>query len=429
MSFHQEKTGRFAYYAESTAGTPPADWDASGTLCEAVAIDPSGITQSHHQDETLEERWSMFQRRNVVHGVKSDAGATSEHYLTGHGQQPAASSSATATWLSGLITHGMGGSDITSTEDITSGTTTTIEVASVTNWEEGAFVAVEDLTSPASADDGVAYIRRITDISGVGPYTVTLDEALPFTPANGDIARSCIAHYLDPDVQEDSTGASGRTMSLKIERAGDRSVWECTGCAATFNLTNLGRDQQPRISLEWMIGDWETYATVTKTTWTQSPTNVPARTIGVHTHAFVQEKGTTTQNDLSINALDVQPNIPRASIDQINESSFGMHARAGYTADAEQATTVQITTASHGIDWEDKDQANTRYTVRISQVAGGGYGWAIHMTNCKIVATPVYQQVGPNAGWQLTFQADEEDDNAGASTPHLWRSRIIIVQA
>lgn len=429
MSYHQEKVGRFAYFAETTAGTPPADWDASGTLVEALVIDPSGITQSHHMDETLEERWSMFQRRDVIHGVKSDAGVSTEHYLTGHGQQPAAGSSATATWLSTLITHGLGGSDITSSETVTGGTTTTITVADVSNWEEGAFVAVEDLTSPTSTNSGVAYIRRITDITGAGPYTVTLDEALPFTPDNGDIARSCIAHYLDPDVLEDSTAASGRTMSLKIERAGVRSVWECTGCAATMSLTNLGRDQQPRIAFEWMIGDWESYDTVTKTTWTQTPTNVPARTIGVHTHAFVQEKGTTTQNDLSINALDVQVNVPRASIDQINESSFGMHGRAGYTADAEQASGVQITTASHGINWEAKDQAKTRYTVRIAQVAGAGYGWAIHMTNCKLSATPVYQQVGPNAGWQLTFQADEEDDNSGASTADLWRSRIIIVQA
>ena len=426
------KTGNMAIYLESTPGTGPADWDASGSLVDHLSVDVAGLTQTVAKDGNVEDRIFASGDRDMILGLKSGGTAKSSHYLTGHGQTIADAASATETHLAKLLKLALCGEQITKTYTCSGGTATQPTLTAVTDLEEGDFLAFQDTTSPTTANSGICYIRRIINISGM---TVDVDQALPFTPANGDLARSTITFYPDTAVLQDTSGTASSTASVKIEKgettAAADKVWEMYGCVPTLSISNLTRDSQAQVELEWMCGKWLTYDDVTKTAWSTAKsalTSVQPVTIGINTTVWVQTYGTTTSVCKPVNSFDVSVGIPRARIDTLTECTANLQGLAGYTS-SNADTTVKMGLARLGDDWEGVLQGSTRKVVRIACNRGPGYSWAIHFSRVQIMSTPIDKDIASNAGTEVTFRAGEDLDNSNATTEDLWKAKICIVIA
>ena len=427
------KTGYLAIFPETTAGTGPSDWDADAFLVDHTSADVSGLTQSVMATENIEGRIFASGDRDKILGLKSGGGFSSTHYLTGHGQTIADGASATETHLAKLIKLSICGERISPTATVSSGTATQPVLVSAAGIQEGDFLAFQDTTSPSSANDGICYIRRVTNIS---TNTLTLDQALPFTPANGDLARSCIALYLDTAKLQDSTSASGTTASVKVELgestpAADK-VWEIYGACPSLSITDLNRDGMASIKLDWMPGTWRTYDDVTRTAWDAAKsalTSVAPPSQGIGTTMFVQTYGTTTSVCKPTNSIEVDIGTPRTRIETVTECTDNLEGIAGYSVDARKDTTIKMTIARLGDDWEAVLQAHTRQVVRYAVSRGPGFGWALHFSRCQLMSTPTDKDIGPQAGWSVEWRAGEDLDNADASTTDLWKSKATIVLA
>ena len=426
------KTGNLAIFAETTAGQGPTDWDADAMLVDHTAADVSGLTQTVAPDENIEDRIFASGDRTMLLGLKSGGSLSTSHYLTGHGQTVTSGNVATSTHLAALIKASVCGERISTTATITGGSATQPQVASVTGLEEGDFLAFQDTTSPSAANSGICFVRRITDISTL---TLTLDQALPFTPANGDLARSCIALYLDTAKLQDSTSASGTTTSVKVElgeSGATDKVWEIYGACPTLSIENLNRDAPATIKLDWMPGTWRTYDDVTRTSWSTAKaalTSVQPAMQGIGTTVFVQTYGTTTSVCKPVNTIEVEFGVPRARMETVTTCTANLEGIAGYTVDARAMTKIKVGIGRVGDDWEGVLQAGTRQVVRYAVSRGPGYGWALHFSRCQLAATPTDKDIGSQAGYAVEWRAGEDLDNSGATTEDLWKSKAIIVLA
>lgn len=427
------KTGYLAIFEETTAGTGPADWDADAFLVDHTSADVSGLVQTVAPDENIEGRIFASGDRTMLLGLKSGASMSSTHYMTGHGQTVAAAATATATHLAKLIKLAVCGQRISTSRNVTGGSATAPEVDSVTGLEEGDFLAFQDLTSPSAANSGICYVRRIVDISAL---VLTLDQALPFTPANGDIGRSCIAMYLDTAKLQDSTSASGTTASVKVELGeatpANEKVWELYGACPTLTIQDLNRDAPAQIKLDWMPGTWKTYDDVTRTTWSAAKsalTSVQPAMQGIGTTVFVQTYGTATSVCKPVNTIEVDLGVPRQRIETVTTCTTNLEGIAGYSVDARAMTKIKVGIGRIGDDWEGVLQGGGRQVVRYAVSRGPGYGWALHFSRCQLSATPTDKDIGSQAGYSVEWRAGEDLDNAGATTEDLWKSKAIIVLA
>jgi len=428
--------GTLAIYRETTAGTPPADWDADGQLVDFTAMDAAGFSQTVITDGVIGDRIFAMGGRASILGMRSVGQFSSSHYLTGHGQTPASGSAPTVTFLSDLLQLALGGRRLVTARAVTGGTATAPTVDAVTGLDVGDFMAFEDLTSPSAANSGKCYVRRIVDIDTL---TLTLDESLPFTPADGDAARGTIVIYIDTATIQSTGGISGATASLKVQRgdvaAAASQVWEATACVPTLEIDSIERDGVPTIGLTWGVGAWKTYADgITKTTWSAAKTAlasaiVPPRAIGIGSTVWLQAYGTATSVCRSAASVSIGVGVPRPQIETVTECTSGLHGIAGYTTEQADTTIELVLGNLTAVDYEALLQAGTYQVFRYAHTGAYGRGWAIHCPRVTISATPSASEAGPNLATTLSLRATEDLDNADADPVNLWKSKIAIVLA
>lgn len=423
MAYSHKMESVVSFFAETTAGQGPADWSANGTRIDHTAADATGWDQDWQVDPRLENRWSAVGQRQLVAGLHQGT-ATVSVLLTGNGDAaPADGNTPSATALGTLLSHCLGGARRIPSKDLTGGTTTTLEVAAATGWTEGDFVGVQDKTSPNSYNSGKLHIRRITGISGT---TITLDEALPFTAASGDLAVGTEMSYVDPDVLEDSTGASGRTLSWYFSNGGSEEVKVGYGCAANLSFADLGRSAQPKIGLSIMCGSWETSPDVAKDV-AASSAGIATNVIGRDTKVWLVDFGSTTATERPVASIDIAPGIERSKIETVTEAGEHLEGMAGYSVGGQQ-TLVTMDIAGYDDQWETDLQAGTWKVCRYQFNGAPGTAWAIHWSRAQIRQTPVRVETTDVSGNKVVLLACEDEDNADSTVAELWKSKITIVR-
>lgn len=403
----------FAY--ETTQGAEITDWDGDGILVDHLEADPGAIAQSLVEDATLNLR--AFTKRSFIKGIRNNDNA--KFKLNWHGSEAVAAATVAVvqTALMKLTEHCWGGQVRTKSTTCTGGTALIPELTSVDTISPGVFIAFEDL-----GDLGRCHIRRVL---AVNTLAVTLDQALPFTPANGDKAHGCAATYIDEDVLEDST-TGNRTLAWRLERSGTEAVYEFIGTKATLGLT-LPRNAPPSIELGVFAANFE-HETLTKETWTQTPAGQAPLAIGRDTKLFVQVYGTHTSTDLHCQQMAVETGVPVVPIDTITKVDARMEGRAGYSIQPADTTLTPVIVPFDD-DWEVALQADTFFKVRYSQIAQAGKCWAVHVSRAEIGETVKFTPVNSAQGASVKFRAHEDLANTDASNAALWRSKIILVQA
>lgn len=417
-----------AFFEETTAGQPPADWSDSGVRIDHTAVEFDGLFDQEilvdPRMEGQENDWADVGQRELIKGARGSGTGTFSMLLTGvEDLSPSDGAAPSETALSKLLKHCLGGQDIGTSHDVTGGTTTSLTMASTTGLELGAFVGVQDLTSPSSENSGRVFIRRITAL--VVDTSVTLDEALPFTPANGDLAVGCITHYVDPDVLEDSTGAAGRTLSLYHAGKTSEQVHVAYACALTMGLSDLSRNAVPQVAFTAQCGNWGTSPAVSQDADTWAAAGIGAQIIGRYTRFWFEDYGTTTSTKKGIGSMEIGPLVERSKIEAITSGGENLESMVGYSSTAGTETTVTLNIAGYDDDWEADLQADTYKVARYAHESQPGKSWAIHFPRCQIRQTPKPSPVSDIQGTSVTLLACR--DTTTTATTALWRSKVAIV--
>lgn len=417
-----------AYYVESTQGTGPANGGAWVTAAASIAtgarlrhvadsLDVSGLQQATVEDERSQT--TVFGKSGKVKGLRNVSFPMGV-YLTGSGATTAAASQIAATALSTFLEHMLGGSHRSNSTLLAGGshTTTVINVTATTNLTPGCLVMVEDAT------DGTIAVRRILSIASLA---VTLDEALPFTPVDGDTVRGMVTCYIDESVLVDSSGAAGRTWSWLLQKGlSGAEAFEVNGCKTELKTIQLSRGALPMLQTETMGASFDPPGTAPTPTWSTTTIhgNAPV-SVGPDSIWTYQTYGTTTLNAIHVNESTIEVGVPVVAVDTNTEVDDGMEGRQGYTTQPADTTIALNVVPMAATPWTDF-AADTYKRLRFYKRALNGQIVCVHFSRCHIAEAPKRGTAGAVSSVGLGLVAHPDLDNASASNASLWTSKILI---
>lgn len=418
---------RVAYFEETTVGTAPADWPNDGVPMETTSVDVSGLKQTFITDPTLEAHPFDMGTRAVIHGVKNGQ-VKLGFKLHGTGAVTAAPSQVAANPLSNLLKHAWGGVHRSNSTTVTSATNAKVfELTAATNVIPGCIIAVEDTTSPAAEYSGIAVPRRVLAVSG---SEVTLEEALPFTPAAGDKVHATISVYLDHEALEDAV-ANNDTLSWFIalgHSTGTDHLYQVVGSVISELKIDLPDGGVPALDAAIECGTFMhgTEDGLTNPDFADDPYGHAQLAIGRNTKLSINEYGTDTLNYVDATAYAFEPGVGRQRIKAITEKTHNLEATATYGLKVDN-TTLALTFPLYEESWYSKLNDSTFYHITVAQHAAAGKGWALFMPRAQIEQTPGRQSIAPDVwGVQVNFRGARPSNATGGANSELERSRFVL---
>lgn len=419
-----EKT--ISIFPEVTPCVPPDDWAADGTAIEFVSINLDGVAEEQIVDPTAEARHFAVGNRQRRRGRRNGTHSlvVKQH---GTGVVTADGDTVVQTYLGTLWAHCLGAVHLGTSHVITGGTATQPILDSVAGIVPGCMLAFQDTTSPVSRDLGMPVCRRVLSISTL---TLTLSEALPWTPAAGDPVHAAITVYPHAHNLRDAVAAGG-TLAIYVREGDDESLnTRLDGCVHSAKLDGLALGSLPTLTMEgmhanWARGDEDGLADIADL---GEPEGEPQLSMGLDVSISIQEYGNSAINEIDAAAVTFETGITRSRVETVTGKTFRFHGTATYTVASGQ-TTMAITVAAHLSDWYEGMQAGKSYRVTMTQPgagAGAGSGWCVHMPRARLVATPGKADVNGNYGTTLSFEASEPDDTTGGSLVDLQKARFLV---
>lgn len=432
MAQASQHVNELAFYPETTVNTPPGDWGADGVTIEHLSADPASIKQVWLDDPTLEARIMKVGTRDKIAGIRN-VDMTVGIKLHGVGEETAAGDQAPNTYLAKILKHTMGGVHRGTSRSVTGGTAVAVQVDNSTGIEVGSLVAFEDTTSPTAANTGRVHFRRVLSIAAGPPIVLTLSEALPFTPANGDAAHAAITGYLDEDVLEDAVASAGgpHTFSwfVKKHKSGTDHLWELTGSVASMQVQGLSRGELPSMQLSIMAANFKHGGADGLTLPTFGAAEGHAQlSMGRNLLCSIQDYGTTTLNLQDVNQVSFEPGFARSKVETTTEKTHGFEGLASYSVTPGK-TRFTCTLLPFGDDYYADLHAGQKFRINFympGDGSGAGKGFCIHIAKAQLVETPSRAVVGDVQGIQLVFEAQEPDDCTGGSNTNLKLSKFLI---
>lgn len=417
-----------AFYPETTLNTPP-DWAADGVAIEHIEADPASIKQMWLDDPTLEASIFAVGTRDKIAGIRN-CELSVKLKLHGIGAETAVGDQVTNTYLAKLLKHTMGGCYRGTSRSVTGGTATEPTVSSATGIEVGSLVAFEDLTSPSAANTGRVHFRRVIEID---TNTLTLSEALPFTPANGDAAHGVATGYLDEDVLEDAVASAGgpHTLSwfVKKHKSGTDHLWELTGSVASMSLDGLGRGQLPTLGLAIQAANFKHGGADGLTNPTLPAAEGHAQlSNGRNLLCSIQDYGTSAINLQDVNQVSFEPGFARSKVETTTEKTHRFEGLASYSVTPGK-TKFTVTLLPYADDYYADLHAGQKFRLSLympSDGSGAGKGWCLHIAKAQLVETPSRAAVGDVQGVVLVFEAQQPDDCTGGSNTALKTSKFLL---
>ena len=412
---------RYAFFQETVQGQGPTDWASEGTPFFFIkdSIDPAAAaTQTMVEDERQRDR--IQKQFLMIHGIKGGTSYAAQCYI--HGSEDvsrAASDQAPVTPFMELLEHGFGGMRRPTSQACAAGwNTTSGDLDAVTGLAPGDWLGFVDA-------DGRIHPRRIQSIA---TNTITLNMALPFSPADGDVARGLPYFYIDEQRLSDSS-AGPYTLSLltEIGLRSFRKQWETNGNVFAPTTITCERNAVPKIDWAVMAASFHTPEDGTSPDWSGVSTAGQAgKVVGVDTRCLIADRGATAVDSVQLSSFVANTGIERVPIETQTQYSDGMPGRAGYSLADTQATMV-MTLTNDPDDYLDDFNAATLKQVLYERLSTDGIGWAIYAPRAQISPTPTFAPSDANRGQSLTFELLADEDTPAGATAAAWESRIQIV--
>lgn len=425
---------QLAFYHEAVQGESPAEaatnWETEATTPPSAyriaplvgSISVGSIGAGLVDDERAYD--DIFDDEGDVVGIDNPE-FSFETYVETAAAAPANGAAMARTWLMDLAEHALGGLDLGTTRTLAGGghTTTVINVDSSAGISVGGHVAVVIAAYTGLGGATAAHVRRVTAISGLA---ITLDQALPIAPSDGDLAGGCATAYIDSTVLRDSS-AGPTTLSWHVSRdeTGGDANWEVLGAMAQIASISAERDDFAKISWTVFGGSSLLPGTAASPSWTTDPENEVPFQIGRYTQLWLQDYGTTTNTLHGASAFTVDDmGVPVVPADTITSISEGMQGRSGYST-TRADTMVSVSVREHDTGWWDDYLARTYKVMRFANLAARGSGFAITLPRCQLQELPDFQNEGGGAINSLKFKAFR--DLSSVATTQLARSKICLV--
>lgn len=429
-SIHRQE---LAFFPETTACAPPASWSGSGTPIEFINVDLAP-KEALVVDPTAEKRILANGKRQKIRGIRNvDWSAVLKFH--GLGEVTAEGDQAPETYLTKILGWTLGGVHRTYTREVASGTTTTLTVAAgdEVGFVPGCLIAVEDTTSASAQDAGKLHFARIASITD---ETLTLTEALPFTPAAGDVIHATVTGYVDETYLEDAIrDGEIRTWNWyhQRHRSGTEEIWQMEGTVATPKLQNLNRGQLPQLALSMMSANFRFSGQDGLSHVTFPAAEGSAQlSQGLDVRCSIASTAGTTRGAVDVNAIDFEPGFTRVRVETSTEEVDRFEGMSTYSV-APGETKLTMTVLPHASAWYAAIAAATNYRIMYYQpgpggsaAASAGKAWAICMPKAQIGATPSRVDVNEVHASQVEFSAMIPDDTTGGSNEELEKSPFLI---
>lgn len=418
----------FGFYDETTPCVAPASWQNDATYIEHLKCDPA-IKQTIITDPTLETRIMSVGKRKKIKGLRN-CELSAEIKLHGTGAVTADGDPVEETYLATILEHVMGGLVLGNATTLTGGSTTVPEVDDATGIVPGMLLAFIDTTSPSAENTGKLHFRRVLSIDTLD---VTLSEALPFTPASGDIVAGTITNHIDEEFLEDAV-AAGATWAWFVQQTkpgsgGTDLLWVIEGSVASFQLQNLSRGQLPSLALSIMGANFR-HGGVDGLTNVTPPEIVgnAQLSMGIDVQCSIQNYGTTTINEVDVNQCAFDVGYTRERVETTTENIDRFEGTATYTIKP-GSTKFTCTLVNYDDAWYQKLEQGQEFRINFYQPGpgkGAGYGWCLHVPRAQLMSTPGRADVNEVHGVTLEFEAMEPDDCTGGSDVELEKSVFLL---
>jgi hypothetical protein len=435
MAGHRSIYRQFlAFFEETTPCAPPADWAASGTAIDFISADINP-KQELLVDPTAERRIKLTGARTRIKGIRNtDWSAVLKFH--GTGAATVTDAQVSETYLSKILEWCCGGLIRTYTRVIASGTTTTltVDVGDETGFVAGCLIAVEDTTSATAENVGKLHWAQIASIAA---QTLTLTEALPFTPASGDVIHGSITIYMDETVLEDAIkNGSVYTWNWLYQRrltGGTEELWQMEGTVAGFKLQNFGRGQLPQVALSCMSANFKktgddglTWASLASTVKT------PQLSMGRDVKCSISPTAATVRVDYDVNNFEFEPGFSRVRVETCTETTDRFEGMSTYSV-APAETKATFTLVPHGETFYTGLNDDTPYRVMFynpgpggAAAAGAGKSWAICIPKAQVGETPTYSAVNEVGGEQVVLSAMDPSALYTGETAEVGGSMFLI---
>lgn len=425
-SIHENWLG---FFPETTVCVPPASWANDGVWIEHLSVDTAGIKQTFLNDMTLERRgMATNANRKKIKGIRNCTFSTSIK-LHGTGVVTADGVQVAQTYLGQILAHCMGGVHRGTSHLVVSGDPTDVELADTTGIVPGCIIAFEDTTSPTEENEGKCHPRRVIAVDG-GTDIVTLDCALPFVPAAGDIAHPSITPYWVSDVLVDATATpSTWAWFIKKAKTGTDLLWSVDGSVASMKLDGLGRGGLPSIGLEVMAANFRTSANDGLTN--PNPTVFQGHaqlSMGRDVVMVIGEYGDDTLVTHHMNNVTFEPGVSRVRVETTTEKIDRFEGTATYTYQPGE-TKLTVTLTPYDSAWyiglkEGKEYYG--YLYMPGDGTGAGKGWCLNLARMQLMETPSRVDLNENHAITLSFSALEADNCVGGSNEDIEKTRFSL---
>lgn len=428
-----------AFFQEATQGVGPveegSDWETEAAAAPSAyriapivgtvtvsSVGPGLVNDERAYDDIMDDEVDRI-------GIDNPEFAF-ECYMEALSAAPANGAAATATWQTVLAAHCLGGISYstTRTADTAAGvlhSVTAVEVDDDTGIAVGDHVAITLQNYTGLGGASAAHVRRVVAVNS-GTNLITLDQALPVAPVDGDIVGGAATGYIDSTVLEDSSvGPTTLSWHLAREREGGDATWEVFGSKTQINSLTCERDDFARFAMSVFGGSSALPGSAETPDWTTDPENEVPFQIGRYTQLWFQDYGTTTNTVWGTTMFNVDDfGVPVVPADAITSISEGMQGRAGYST-TRADTTVSIALQGHDSGWWADYTARTWKVARFANLAQRGGGFAITLPRCQINERPDFGDEGGSSTNALKIKAFR--DLSSVATTQLARSKICLV--
>lgn len=373
-------------FIETTFGTPPADWTASGSRVLVIEPNIESVAQANVENENI--RGETLDPYDRIHTLRSGGTVSFASYL--HSSPVNAAEAATATVtafpLADMMLVALGGRDLGLAIGLAGGSAAAPEVDDQTG------LAVGDWQFFYDTSGGTGRFQRIIALPGAD--VLTLDRDLPFTPDAGgaDVAHAVIECYLHELSITDHTHAQHKTLSMLVQGRGSEDAIDMSGVKLAASIEPITEGEPCRVSFEGMVttfrSDGFAKPTLTGTEYGEAGL-VPG--IGRTTTFEIAEVGDPLTNT---GVLIRGPITVKVGITWESDSSpAGLEGRNGYVATGFGETGLEFT-VDYDKSWVEAYRAGTHYHVliQVGNTPAGAMGF--YFPNLEIIEEPVRVDVG-----------------------------------
>lgn len=413
MAHYHTNRSILATFPETTVCEPPADWAADGVAFEHLAVDVSNVKQSLLADPTMETRAKAAGKRLKIKSTRN-VDFSFRAKLHGIGAETAEDSQVGATYLSDLLAWGFGAQHRTYTREVTGSDnayTLTVGNGLTTGFAVGCLVAVEDKTSPSAQYAGKPILRQVATVNAI-THKITLTEALPFTPAAGDMIHATISIYVDEDVLQDAVRSGSlytrNFYHRRIMGSNTQTIYQLEGTVASVAVANLARGQLPELVFSCLSANFRHSGEDSLAAATfSSIEGEPQLSNGVDLLCWISDASGTTASMVDVRDAAFEPGITRTREETTTEALDRFDGMSTYSAtfgDAKFTTTLAGYLPAWYASLEDGDEFRVTFT-QPGPGTGAGKGWGFVMPRAQLAATPTLAAGGTTFGASLEFHA------------------------